>query len=229
MKSLIDYLSYEFLVKGETTMKPPRIMAEQNDGSEELFNSHKDRWSRNAKHHIPVSEKKNLTDQWAKGDLAIFEGQEVEIVIPRGPNATIGICINGKTKMVQHSHLTKLDEAVMGGIQSVNPINRMMQLAGISNPTVMVPSEEQVQESEILNEADPTNMFNALMKANIAGEYKNNPDAARIATVGQIMVGLESIIAPLRTKMQPDMLNKLDVAVGLGAALIKTAQGMTKA
>lgn len=229
MKTLKDYLQPTPAEQGEIAMKPQRIMAEQNDGSEELYNSHKDRWSRNAKHQLPLAEKHNLINQWKKGDIALFEGHQVEIVIPRGPNSTVGIMYNGQTKMVTETNLQKIDEAVMGGLMAVSPLNRMMQLAGISNPTTMSPAQDTVMETELLNEADPTNMFNGLMKANLSGEYKNNPDAARVATVGQIMVGLESVIAPLRTKMEPDMLKKLDVAVGLGAALVKTAKEMTQA
>lgn len=209
-------------------MKPQRIMAEQADGSEELFNSHKDRWSRNAKHPLPGAEKNNINPNLAAGDTVLFEGQEYLVVIPKGPFSTVGISVNGKTKMVLENHLTKLTEGVMGGLQQISPINRMMQLAGISNPTIATPVEDKIEETEVLTEADPTNMFNALMKANLAGEYKNNPDAARVATMGQVMVGLESVIAPLRAKMEPDMLNKLDVAVGLGAALVKAAKQMTQ-
>lgn len=229
MKTLQQYFNDVISIKGDCSMKPQRIMAEQNDGSEELYNSHKDRWSRNAKHQLPLAEKHNLINQWKKGDIALFEGQHVEIIIPKGPNSTVGIVVDGKTKMVVEKLLSKIDEAVMGGLLAVSPLNRMMQLAGISNPSTITPSEEPIAETEVLNEADPTNMFNALMKANLAGEFKNNPDAARVATIGQIMAGLETVVAPLRTKLEPDMLKKIDVAVGLGAAFIKNARLMTKA
>lgn len=229
MKNLHQYFSDILLVKGDTSMKPQTIMAEQNDGSEELYNSHKDRWSRNAKHPLPLAEKHNIVNQWKKGDIALYEGLEVEIVVPKGPNSTVGILLTGKTKMVQETKLQKIDENVIGGLQPLNPLNRMMQLAGISNPTVMAPVEETTDDPQVLTEADPTNMFNSLMKANLAGEFKNNPDAARVATIGQIMAGLESMVEPLRTKLPPDMLSKLDVAVGLGVAFIKNAQMMTKA
>ena len=101
----------------------------------------------------------------------------------------------------------------------------MMQLAGISAPTIVEP----VVETEEIDEADSTNMFEQLFKANLNGEYRNNPDAARLATIGQIMVGLESQVEPLRGKVTPDLENKINMAVGLGAALMTAAKSMTQA
>jgi hypothetical protein len=156
----------------------------------------------------------------------MFESQLVQVKIPSGPNGTVGIAIDGKTKMVRATKLSKIDEAVMGGVQSLNPINRMMQLAGISVPVTMSPSTAPVEETVALEEADASNMFEQLFKANFAGEYKNNPAAARLATVGQVMVGLESQIAELRSQVPPDLLNKLNVIAGLGASLIQTSKAM---
>jgi hypothetical protein len=123
----------------------------------------------------------------------------------------------------------QLDEGVLGGMQPLNPINRIMQLAGLSTTNIVEPvAETETQEISVITEADATNMFDALYKANANGEYKNNPDAARIATIGQIMVGLESQVEPLRGKLAADMEQKLNVAVGLGAALITAAKNMLK-
>jgi len=122
----------------------------------------------------------------------------------------------------------QLDEGVLGGMQPLNPINRIMQLAGFSTSNIVEPVAETESEESMIEEADATNMFDGLFKANANGEYRNNPDAARIATIGQIMVGLESQIEPLRGKLAPDMEQKLNVAVGLGAALITAAKNMLK-
>ena len=113
-------------------------------------------------------------------------------------------------------------------MQPLNPINRIMQLAGLSTSNIVKPVAETESEPAIIEEADATNMFEALYKANANGEYKNNPDAARVATIGQIMVGLESQVEPLRGKLAADMEQKLNVAVGLGAALITAAKNMLK-
>ena len=209
-------------------MKSKRIMAEQSNGTEALYNSYKDRWSRRAKHQLAKAERTTVKSNWECGDLALYEGTHVEVIVPNGPNKTIGILWNGSTKMVAERKLVKLDENVVGGLLSVNPINRMMQLAGISVPMTIGETADSEENKDELMEADATNMFEALMKANLAGEFKNNPDAARLATVGQVMVGLENVIQPLREKVTPDLVSKLDAAVGLGAALLQTAQRMLK-
>lgn len=226
MKNLQEYINE--LQQGDTDMKPPRIMAPQNSSKEALWNSSNDRWSRNAKHPMNVNEIIELAEEdineesstWAVGDTAIYNDQTVEITIPNGPDGTIGIMFEGELKMVTADTLT---EGVMGGMTALSPINRMMQLAGISNPTII--GEEQLEE------ADATNMFNQLFRANLSGEFKNNPPAARLATVGQIMVGLGSMVNELKTKdkIAPDLATKLDTAVGLGAFLMQHAQGMLKA
>lgn len=227
MKSLQEYVSEITGQSQENDMKPMKIMAEQSDETEALYNTEMDRWSRNAKHPITLAELEIDCDvTWEKGESAMFESQLVQIKIPSGPNGTVGIAINGKTKMVRAGKLSKIDEAVMGGVQSLNPINRMMQLAGISVPITMSPSVEAVEETATLEEADAGNMFEQLFKANFAGEYKNNPVAARLATVGQVMVGLESQIAELRSQVSPDLLNKLNVVAGLGASMIQTSRAM---
>lgn len=207
-------------------MNKGRILVEQNDGNEVAYNSHKDRWSRKAKHQIPLSEKSDVKERYYKGDVAIYENSAVEVIIDTDKNYLTGIKVDGKLKMVPDNKLVRLEENVLGGLQSVTPLNRIMQLAGLSTPVVMGDdaNSEQLDEAQ-----DPTNMFEGLYKANLAGEFKNNPDAARIATVGQIMVGLNSVIEPLRDKVDPAVMSKLNVAVGLGAALIKQSREMLKA
>lgn len=229
MKNLSYYINQVANTSPEAEMKHPRVMAEQNDGHEEPYNSTRDRWSRRAKHPMQLSDKSDM--QWAKGDLAIYEGMTVEISVPRGPNGTVGILTEGHTKMVSENMLERLDEGVMGGMMPLGPINRIMQLAGLSQPTVAMPSDETTpvtENAEVIEEADATNMFNALFKANMTGEFRNNPDAARLATVGQVMVGLESQIAELRDEVEPGLLSKLNVAVALGADLLRTARTMLK-
>lgn len=230
MKKLTDYLDKNFINLQEDNMKSHRIMAPQDSTNEALWNSTKDRWSRKAKHRLQVSEAENMIDNtWEKGDIVIYNGTEVTVEIPQGPNNTVGIMLEGSLKMVSNKNLS---EAVMGGMQPLNPINRMMQLAGLSVPTVIeasdAVSEESVVEEEIVQEADATNMFQQLVKANYAGEYKNNPGAARLATIGQILVGLNSVVKDMQSKNEipTEVGPKLDTAVGLGAYLMQTAKKM---
>lgn len=209
-------------------MKPRTIMAEQNDGNEELWNSPKDRWSRKAKHPLQGSSRANFDESWEKGDIAIYENTEVEISIPRGPNSTIGILLNGETRMVRESMLRRIDEGVLGAMQPLSPINRMMQLAGLSVPTVIDPTQPNasIEAKFHLNETDATNMFDGLFKANVSGEFKNNPPAARLATIGQILVSLNSQISEIGDEIDTGTRSRLDVVPGIGAKMIDSARKM---
>lgn len=232
MKSLTDYLDKNFVCNQEDTMAVRRIMAPQGSSKEVLWNSTDDRWSRRAKHPLQVSEAINMTDNnWEKGDVANYKGTDVTIEIPNGPNNTIGVIYEGKLKMVLNDTLT---ESVMGGMQPLGPINRMMQLAGLSVPTIIDPAqavsedETSADTADVITEADATNMFQQLMKANFSGEYRNNPGAARLATVGQVLIGLNTVINDMKAKNEipADVVTKLDTAVGLGAYLMQSAKKM---
>jgi hypothetical protein len=229
MSSLRDYLNKDFIKNLEEDMKARRLMAPQDTVNEAEWNSVHDRWSRNAKHPLQVSEAIDMNDSnWTKGDTAVYKGNEVTVEIPQGPNNTVGILYEGKLKMVLN---TSLSEAVMGTMQPLNPLNRMMQLAGLSTTNICEPTEPEEISGDVLEEADATNMFQQLMRANIAGEYKNNPGAARLATVGQVLIGLNTVINDMKAKNEipADIEPKLDTAVGLGAFLIQTAKKMTQA
>jgi hypothetical protein len=105
----------------------------------------------------------------------------------------------------------------------------MMQLAGLSVPTVIEPSTDAVEiaeDSKQIQEADATNMFDGLFKANASGEFKNNPPAARLATIGQILVSLNSQIEQLGDEIDPGTKSKLDAVLGIGAVMISSARKM---
>lgn len=239
MKTLIEYFNEINPAKSEMIpsnmesdeMKPLKIVAPLNDIDEALWNSKEDRWSRNAKHQISTDDI-DTRHIWEKGDFAVYEGQEVEILVSKGPNFTVGISFNGRTKMVKESKLKPLTEGVMGGLLALNPLNRMMQLAGLSNGN----SEPVKEESElsptsldnVISEDDTTNMFTQLFKANLNGEYRNNPPAARLATVGEILAGLSSVVGELTGKVDPNLLAKITSAIGLGPALMQQAKAMTQ-
>jgi hypothetical protein len=204
-------------------MRKLKIMAEQNNGNEVLYNSRKDRWSRKAKHNLPRSERPEINETFTKGEFAMYEDKAVEIVVATNKDFKTGIDLGGKVTMVNTYKLSRLDEAVIGGLTNLTPLNRIMQLAGLPENA----SDENLPQ--VLDEAtDSTNMFNALYKANLAGEFKNNPDAARIATVGQVLTGLNTVIDPVRKSIDAGLVSKIDAAIGLGAFLIKTAQEKTR-
>jgi len=231
MKKLTDYLA-ELDSTGELDMKLMTIVAEQDNDDIVMWNTEDDRWSRRAKHPLRVNEvSTNPVIYWEKGEIALYKLQQVEISIPKGPNGTIGIVVEGHTKMVLSDRLSKINESVMGMMQPINPLNRIMQLAGINTPVDADSKDIDIHETvdDVVLEADSTNMFEQLFRANLNGEYKNNPDAARLATVGEVMVGLGTQVQQLQGKLTPDLENKINAAVGLGAALITAAKGMTKA
>lgn len=205
-------------------MKPKHIMVEQNIGNEVLWNSQNDRWSRRAKHQMNLQQKMIVDLELEKGDFVMYENNKVEVAIPSGPNATVGIMLEGKLKMVSESKIEKIDEGVMGGIKALPPINRMMQLAGL--PVEQSTVVEEVDSDSITEDASTSNMFNSLYQKNSTTEYKNNPTAARLATVGQVLVGLETQIKEIDNLDDNTLKSKLDMISGVGVMLINQAKSM---
>lgn len=199
------------------------------DGSEGLYETTIDRWSRNAKHQFSKGEFAGVTEipQFEEGETVVFEGHEVKVKIPQGPKGTAGIMFEGHLKMVHHSKLVKLDEGVMGGVQTMAPINRIMQLAGLEHVGAVV-AEEGINE-ETISEDAAGNMFNQLlMKNKNDPAYKNNPDAAKIATVGQILSSMQSMIGDLPESLPSTVSNQLKMVPGIGVNLINAAKTLTQ-
>ena len=210
------------------------------DGSEGLYETTIDRWSRNAKHQLSKSEVAGAIEQpiFEEGETVVYEGEEVQVKIPQGPKGTAGVMVEGHLKMVHQSKLTKIEEGVMGGVQTMTPINRIMQLAGLEHTGVVAAevTEDEVTEDaadeleeEIVNEDGAGNMFNQLLTKNQNDpNYKNNPDAARLLTVGQVLAGLQSVIKELPSGIPPNIVNELKVVPGIGVSLIQAAKDLTK-
>jgi hypothetical protein len=209
-------------------MKKMRINTQIDlDESEGLWNTESDRWSRRAKHHFSQTELRNASkvSPFAKGDAAIYEGQQVEIRIPNGPNGTAGVMFEGHLKMVSSSKLRALDESisgVMGGLKPMEPLNRIMQLAGLE-------ISNTVAEAEVAEADGAGTMFDQLLTKNQnSPEFKNNPTAAKVATVGQVLVGLQSVIQGLPMEQIGDIANQIKMVPGIGENLIDSAKQMTK-
>jgi hypothetical protein len=223
MKSLIEYITDITGEDQEATMKPMRIMAEQTGQDEALWNTEQDRWSRKAKNPLRVNEVSTGDEPtWEKGEMAIYGSDEVEVSIPNGPNGTVGIVFEGKTKMVLSNKLTKIDEGVMGGMQPLNPLNRMMQLAGISAPSVIGQSEVIDEPAELTEAADP---FFSMYQQNL-NKYKDkaSPEvAANLATIESVLVLLKTRIDALEETLPADIKTKiwptLRPIIGIGANL----------
>lgn len=230
----------ESLINEVDAMRKLKITTEVDlEETEGLYNTTDDRWSRRAKHQLSKNEILNAADisDFSKGDHAVYEGKEVEVRIPVGPNGTAGIMLEGHLKMVKRSDLQVIEEGfgVMGAMKPLGPLNRIMQLAGLEHSGAVV--ETEVDEDEIIDEAteelDEANaagtMFNQLLTANTNNPaYKNNPSAAKVATIGQVLAGLQGLMTDLPAGMPPATLNQLKMVPGIGANLIKTATAMTK-
>lgn len=208
------------------TMRKKKIMTQIDiDETEGLYNTSADRWSRRAKHHLSKTDIVNSTDtsDFYQGEMAFYEGHEVEVRIPLGPNNTAGIMLEGHLKMVDRKKLYRLDESVMGELQPLMPLNRIMQLAGLEHSGTAVSQEE-----ETLSEANESGtMFNQLYQKNVAGEYKNNSDAATMATIGQILSSMQTMIDKLPDDLDSNInKSQLKAVPGIGVELINTAKKM---
>ncbi len=239
MKNLNDYISdlNPTSITGshdteDDTMRRLKKFAQVDlTGNEGLYETTVDRWSRNAKHQLTKAELASATEQsqFEENEVVVYEGQEVSVKIPQGPKGTTGIMFEGHLKMVHHTKLTKLDEAVMGGVQTMMPINRIMQLAGLEHTGVVDSVEESLEDAELLSEDAAGTMFTQLLTKNQNDpKYKNNPDAARIATVGQVLAGLQSVLRDVPANLPSSIANQLKAVPGIGASLIVAASQMTK-
>jgi len=213
-------------------MRPLKKYAQVDlNGSEGLYDTNIDRWSRNAKHHMAKSELAGAMDLpiFEEGDTAIYEGQEVSVKIPQGPKGTTGIMFEGHLKMVHQSKLEKIEEGVMGGLQSLNPLNRIMQLAGLEHTGAV--STDTIEEAEVVTEADAAGMLSQLVaSAQNMPQYKNNEEAARLYVIGSILSEIYQDVTTnkLQTVVGQGKMTELTPLGAMGADLIKTAQSLSQ-
>ena len=217
------------------TMRPLKKYAQVDlTGDEGLYETNVDRWSRNAKHHMAKSDLIGATElaQFEEGDMVIYEGQTVSIKIPQGPKNTAGIMFEGHLPMVHTSKLAKMDEAVMGGVQTMTPINRIMQLAGLEHTgTVSSEIAEQVVDEEIISEADAAGLMAQLVTAAMnQPQYKNNEEAARLFVIGSILSEIYKDVTTnkLQTVVGQGKMTELNPLGAMGADLIKSAQTLSQ-
>jgi len=230
MKTLHDYISklLESQPKENSMKKLKKFAQVDLEGNDGLYETTVDRWSRNAKHQIAKSELLNAGDEikFDVGETVLYENREVTVKIPLGPKGKTGVMINGQLKLVSQSKLSKLEENVMGGMQSITPINRIMQLAGLSSTTLMEPVNE-----EVLNEADASDMMTQLVTAAMnLPQYKGNAEAARLYVIGSILSAIYQDITTnkFQTVAAQGKMQELNAIGPMGADLIKTSQTMTQ-
>jgi len=198
------------------------------NGSEGLYETTADRFSRQAKHHLSQKELANAQDPgvYHIGDVVIYEGQETEIRIARGPCATVGIFDQGNVKMVHESKVTrKVEEGVIGGLLGMPALNRMMQLAGLESGAVVAESSNTLMEDE---GGDTLN--NMIKQAEDLPAYKGNAEAARFYVMGALLSAIGANIAanPPQTVVGQSKQQALNALKVMGADLIKSSQTMVK-
>jgi hypothetical protein len=246
MKSLTDYIDKLTMTDSDNiteddAMKKLRRYAQVDlVGNEGLYDTEIDRWSRNAKHPLSKVELLSANDlpNFTQGDIAMFEGKEVEVRIPQGPKQTTGIMLEGHLTMVKTTKLDKIEEGVMGGVRTMTPINRIMQLAGLEHGTSViaeptVAESEEDTESEVIAEEtleEDNNIATAFSKLVTSApppyNAPGNEEAARLYVMGGIISAIAKDLqtSPLQSPTAINSTHTLNSLAPMGAALLQTAQ-----
>lgn len=85
-----------------------------------------DKLGRGAKHKPRFDEEIEL----AIGQDVMVGEESGTVKIPRGPNGTVGVIMNGQLEMVSETEIN-LNEGVLGAMKPVNPLFRLRELAGL--------------------------------------------------------------------------------------------------
>ena len=202
------------------------------NGAEGLYETTADRFSRQAKHHLSQGEIASavLIPQYEVGEQVVYDGKITEVRIAHGPRNTVGILEKGNLKMVHESKITKkVEEGVMGGVQAMPTINRMLQLAGLEHSGAVV--AEEVTGPDINEDANDDMLSKLQQSAENMPQYKGNAEAARFYAAGSIlaMLGKSFADTPPQTVVGQQKLQALNTLTAMGADLIKSADTMSKA
>jgi hypothetical protein len=104
--------------------------------------------SRKAKHKKKFFEEK----KFVTGEEVMYNDNEYHVTVPDAPNNTIGLRIDGRTKMVNKSDVEKIEESVLG-MTGINPLNRLKELAGIR-------TESNEETSSVLGDSNKSEFAN---------------------------------------------------------------------
>jgi hypothetical protein len=87
-------------------------------------------------------------------------------------------------RMVKRADIVKLDEGVLAGLHEIEPINRVMQLAGLS-------SKYDIAREAAIFEDIANNTIQSLIQSN--NKYPNDPDSNKLYVLGSLltMIGAE--------------------------------------
>lgn len=108
-----------------------------------------------------------------------------------------------------------VQEGVMGGLKTLDPLGRMLQLAGVNH------------SPEVLEEDAASNSIRQLVKsAENMPEFKGNKEAARLYVMGTMLAAIyqNSQSQPFQTVQAQAKTKALTTLGAMGADFIKTAR-----
>ena len=115
-------------------------------------------------------------------------------------------------------------EGVLGCIQGLPPINRIMQLAGLNSANSVVEEDTQELAEDVASLANLINQeYN---KISNSADYRNKPDLAVIATLGTFFEAINALITKLPSTMPAGINDNMVTAIksmpGIGATMLKS-------
>ena len=112
-----------------------------------------------------------------------------------------------------------VQEGVMGGLKTLDPLGRMLQLAGVDTP------------AETLQEDAASNTISQLVKSAInLPQYKGNAEAARLYVIGTLLSAIyqNAQAQPFQTVQAQAKTKALTALGAIGADFIKSSQTAVK-
>ena len=112
-----------------------------------------------------------------------------------------------------------VNEGVMGNLTTLDPLGRMLQLAGVSAPV------EQLQEDAA------SNTIAQLVKSAVnLPQYKGNAEAARLYVIGTLLSAIYQNVQaqPFQTVQAQAKTKALTTLGAMGADFIKSSQAAVK-
>ena len=99
---------------------------------------------------VSASQSKEIYDhsqEFVAESMVVYANQLVEVSVPRGPNRTVGVIVNGQTRMVARSQISKLNEHVVTMVQMPS-LGRLQQLAGVTQNMDPTPSYDPAEHPD---------------------------------------------------------------------------------
>jgi len=136
---------------------------------------------------VLITEPQKTTDGQSKLKTRWEDGT---VYLPNGPDGTVGVKIQGKSKMVDRKKVRRLEENVLG-LVGVPSLDRMQQLAGIQPAGVT--SEVVTSEPEANQQIDPCTAAQQAMAAlDVVESVLPNVRLADLKSIRQRIISLQT-------------------------------------